>query len=261
MKHLITLLCTLLVFTACKKDEATPSNEVYQQQQNMVNLFLKDSVTQMDLKVYYEHDATPYTGPLGAHDTWDVTHESLVALFQNHPARTITEPHVVSAMTKFNARNKLYWTPTDLLELASELNHDLESGTTVRPLVVFVKGYYDLGGAGALGVQLTGYPIAFIFKDAIRAVGGTPLQQKYLEQSVVVHELGHALGLVNLGIPVLSGHEDSSHLGHTSDADCVMNWKVDNAPQALSQIQPWVNTNRLNLFGTKSLDDAQAYHP
>jgi hypothetical protein len=50
-----------------------------------------------------------------------------------------------------------------------------------------------------------------------------------VEQSVFVHELGHVLGLVNLGTPMVTPHEDThpDRRGHSNNQGSVMYWAVE----------------------------------
>lgn len=41
------------------------------------------------------------------------------------------------------------------------------------------------------------------------------------------HELGHLLGLVNVGTPLQSGHKDDQHGKHCSNRKCLMYYVVD----------------------------------
>jgi hypothetical protein len=47
-----------------------------------------------------------------------------------------------------------------------------------------------------------------------------------VESTVVNHEFGHLFGLVNLGTPLQSAHEDSSSNGHCEVDGCLMNANV-----------------------------------
>jgi predicted Zn-dependent protease len=48
-----------------------------------------------------------------------------------------------------------------------------------------------------------------------------------LETTVIEHELGHLLGLTNLGTPMQTNHEDASHPKHCNNEDCLMYWQAD----------------------------------
>lgn len=44
----------------------------------------------------------------------------------------------------------------------------------------------------------------------------------FVEQSALAHELGHAIGLVDRGLPLESPHGDLEHPLHCANPDCVM---------------------------------------
>jgi len=50
-----------------------------------------------------------------------------------------------------------------------------------------------------------------------------------LETTVILHELGHLLGLVNLGTPMQNGHEDTVHPKHCQNENCLMFWETENS--------------------------------
>lgn len=72
--------------------------------------------------------------------------------------------------------------------------------------------------SNTLGLHLTGYPFAFVFKDIILKTGGDSTSQKYVEQATIVHEIGHTIDLVNSGIPMHNDHEDLNYPHHTTNS-------------------------------------------
>lgn len=48
-----------------------------------------------------------------------------------------------------------------------------------------------------------------------------------LETTVILHELGHLLGLVNLGSNMQTPHEDTTHPKHCTNENCLMYWQAD----------------------------------
>lgn len=48
-----------------------------------------------------------------------------------------------------------------------------------------------------------------------------------LETTVILHELGHLLGLTNLGSPMVNPHEDGAHPKHCTNENCLMYWKAE----------------------------------
>lgn len=50
-----------------------------------------------------------------------------------------------------------------------------------------------------------------------------------LETTVIEHELGHLLGIVNLGSPMQADHEDTAHPKHCTNPDCLMYWQAESS--------------------------------
>jgi predicted Zn-dependent protease len=48
-----------------------------------------------------------------------------------------------------------------------------------------------------------------------------------LETVVMQHEMGHLLGLVNLGTPMQTVHNDTTHDKHCNNENCLMYWKTE----------------------------------
>ena len=223
-------------------------------------IIFSDSMTQFKVSVFYEAGADPYTGILTlTNTTWDVTRVSYEQLFSTHTGRTVSVPTTLGAMTAIVDQNKTSWTGIELLDLAKQIAPSLNTGTTINMTVIFLNGLYN-GSASTLGVQFTGYPYAFVFKDVVTGVGGGATAQRYIEQATVVHEIGHAVGLVNNGLPMVTSHEDSAHKHHSTNTNCVMYWAVTSTTDILTLVGNYVTGNTLNLFGSESLQDGRAYH-
>lgn len=48
-----------------------------------------------------------------------------------------------------------------------------------------------------------------------------------LETTVINHEFGHILGLVNLGSTMYTLHQDAAHGAHCDNSNCLMYWEVE----------------------------------
>jgi hypothetical protein len=127
--------------------------------------------------------------------------------------------------------------------------------------VIFVSGHFaDQHGVqnGVLGVSY-GDTIA-IFKDVIRTTDMIldPNVVRYVEQSTLIHELAHSVGLVDNGVSMLSPHKDSQHGAHCTNPDCIMYWQDDGAADARDFTIRRLLTGSSILFDNACLGDLDA---
>lgn len=85
----------------------------------------------------------------------------------------------------------------------------------------------DFHENGILGVAYKNTSIA-IFDGIItdNSGGAGKPGRNTLLSTVLHHELGHILGLVNMGTDLQRGHEDAAHSKHCSNKDCLMYYKM-----------------------------------
>jgi hypothetical protein len=106
--------------------------------------------------------------------------------------------------------------------------------------VVYVDGRYedDSGGSLVLGFAWDGDSIVMLkdnIERACRDDGAVGLLAPGLadtvcrttEYTVLLHEIGHLMGLVNNGAPMQSEHQDTEHGAHDVNEDCLMYWLND----------------------------------
>ena len=122
------------------------------------------------------------------------------------------------------------WTADDVREKAwMHKSADPMTGSTLYWQALFPAGEYSNGDV--LGVTVDASTVA-IFKDAIEDAEGPFFSRpsaEEIENSVLVHEYGHLLGLVNLVYKSPVDHEDKDHPGHSNNEESVMYWAVESA--------------------------------
>lgn len=108
------------------------------------------------------------------------------------------------------------------------------SGEDAVLYVVYVAGgsSEDTDNGKVLGAVYRGTSMV-IFKGNIldnskSGLLSTRPEARFIERAVLVHEFGHAAGLVNLGAPMVTPHEDPQHPKHSSNRESVMYWAVEN---------------------------------
>jgi hypothetical protein len=131
--------------------------------------------------------------------------------------------------TETDFPNDETWSANDVRDLGDEAKAvSPQSGSTLTWQILFPAGTYD--DTSVLGVAVDASTVA-IFKDSIddaENIFRRPSAEK-IENSVLIHEVGHLLGLVNLVYTSPADHEDSSHPGHSNNEDSVMYWAIESS--------------------------------
>ena len=253
---------SLLVFITALLASCGTSDSASDVQASISKSIFSDSVSNFTINAIYEIGAEPYTGNIGlsGNDTWDITSESYQSLFSSHASRSVTTPSTLSDMTAIPDRAQSTWSTAELLNLGNSVAPALNSGNTITISVIYLNGLLN-NNSNVLGVHITGTHFVFVFKDVVTSVGGDAASQRYVEQATVVHEVGHAVGLVNNGLPATSAHEDAAHRGHTTNTNGVMYFAVASSENILTTLAGVITGGQLNLFESESLSDAHSYHP
>ena len=130
------------------------------------------------------------------------------------------------------------WTDEELQQIAAET---LDSATpdsygtnkTAVLHILYLDGNYvtgpEYGGEYANGVAIDGTVFLFIGRSAVDSADSRPAPTPgdLIQRSVLIHEAGHVLGLVNHGIPMQRNHEDPQSRFHSVNPESVMHAGVD----------------------------------
>ncbi len=153
-------------------------------------------------------------------------------------------------------QNKGSYSLDDIGQIEANNRVHFSTGTTMASYFLFVDGASsnDMPNSGstilAYAYQNTSMGV---FEKSIRDVSGSlpgQVSTATVESTVVEHEFGHILGLVNLnpGTPMQTPHQDTAHGNHCSVSNCLMYWSVNTSD---------VVSNLLTLGGTTPQLDAQ----
>ncbi len=115
------------------------------------------------------------------------------------------------------------WTAEQLRATADRTARTSQGeGKAVLRLLV-VRGSFE-GDKRVLGAAIRG-DIIVLFRDAIDATATPLVSARLIEDAVLLHEIGHVLGLVDIALDV--NREDPEHPGHSKNRDSVMYWAVE----------------------------------
>ncbi|HXH18827.1 MAG TPA: hypothetical protein VNJ07_07055 [Chitinophagales bacterium] len=255
-KHLFTPLWILLFFLcACKKDEPLSSG---------IDIFYK-SMTSLKLEVAYEEGAEPYAISTSGDNVWEYAELNIESLFVQRPlALDVIVPNGLNEMTAIPDQNKTGFTVDNILGLANHYRKSTGNETDGNIFILFLNGYYrqdDTLRQTVMGLHVTGTTVVAVFKPLIASSHVTRVVREFVEQGVVIHEAGHALGMVNNGLPLASPHHDSAHGAHCTNSECVMYWQNERTANITGFVQNYFGGSKRMIFGDECVADVVNYQP
>ncbi|RYY92497.1 MAG: hypothetical protein EOO11_21205, partial [Chitinophagaceae bacterium] len=110
---------------------------------------------------------------------------------------------------------------SDLSAIESAQRTGHSSGSTATIHILYTNGSYT--EPGVLGVAYRGTSLALFGKKIHDNSGGLgQASRTKLEATVLEHEIGHLLGLVDIGSPMQTPHKDPGGLAHCNNSGCLM---------------------------------------
>ncbi len=236
----------LLAWLACT-DDVEPETEV----------------ERVVVEVDHGPGAPPRTGSYGGvGDIWSLTQANLDALFAGLP---VDVPHDLGDMEALPALPEGAdgrFTTEELLAVADRHRNTRTGDGTESIYLVFVDGIFrDSEGNDApqvLGVSLGNTGVVAIFTPVVDGAARLEATRAFVEQTTVIHEVGHAVGLVNNGLPMVEPHEDPQNPRHDVSSDCVMYWANEGAADLVAFVNQVVVEDSVVLFDDACIADAAA---
>ena len=122
------------------------------------------------------------------------------------------------------------WTFEDLQALADATFEASRPRGTIAMHTLWLDGRYER--PGVLGVAWGNVHVA-IFSDFLDGTcarllpGLSEVLCAASEEAIWTHEVGHVLGLVNNGLPMVEDHQDPENGAHDADDGCIMYWAYE----------------------------------
>ena len=256
--HVLQVLIVTLFISGCGAFDGSSSALTRQS----VRPFVLNQA-QFNVRVRYQNGAEPYVGNLASGVcVWSITEMNLKGSLPDWVAN-VSVPHNLSQMSRINSPIRGEWTQEALKELAFETNFSQQGLTNNTITAYYLLGNYKKNPA-AMGLHFHGSSVVFIFKDIVRSLGGTRDSQSFTEQAAIMHEIGHAFGLVNGYVQMTWGpHEDPHSKSHCTNRACVMYRRSDGV-QGYQQFRIREMLGRsedlFNLFGQECNVDLQNFY-
>jgi hypothetical protein len=218
-------------------------------------------VEQVVLEVDYQPGAQPYFAGTRKLSAWKLYEANAQALFrESSPA--LVFPRSLDETEELPDVTGREFTADDILAIAEQHRDEQDSATRRSFYALFLAGHYVKQGEpnpGVLGVSIGSTGVIALFKPVIQSASASRTGQgSYIEQSTLIHELGHAVGLVDNGLPMTTPHVDHQHGAHCSDPSCVMYYQNEGASGLLRFIKDYVKSDDAVLFDQACLQDTHA---
>jgi predicted Zn-dependent protease len=213
-------------------------------------------VTEIEIEVDYQSGAEPYTGSVLLFGRlWDTFQTNVEAIFSAHP-KTLYLDDELAEMERLSDVSGTDFDVGKILDIADRHRQSADTATRRSFYFLFLDGYFkDQTGRrpNVLGVSIGKTGVIAMFKPVIDSTGSS---RKRIEQTTMVHELGHAIGLVDNGVPALDDtHRDDPHGAHCTNDECIMYWLNESG----SDLAGFVTRNLLSsntvLFDQDCLND------
>ena len=219
-KRATTIILLMVVVTSCIKtiahDDDYVDNRAFHNQkvgESAADLLLDDVYRSLAIEIQYMPGYAP--------DAEAVS--NLRGFLYEH----LQKPGGISVTTKeIAAPADTVLTLEEVVAIERANRTSFAAGDRLTLYVLYANGYYTDPNILGWAYRNTS---AVLFAKKIHEHSdrrGKPDRTK-LETTILLHEIGHLLGLVNVGTPLQSPHKDDRHGKHCKNPRCLMYHKVD----------------------------------
>lgn len=261
-KNLLSMTFIILAANSCTETIVTYENLF---PNSKASNYFKHSQS-VTVEIYYEDGAEPFEGMLpppnpNSRPLWSIVEDNIDLMFSyKSVAPTITVPTSLANMTVIPSQNRTTWSPENVIELYKQHHLSVPTQTSAVFYIYFLNGL-STNGSTTIAFSINTTPVIAVFKQVIENSGQGLGIQKFVEQSTIVHELGHAFGLVNNGVPMVVDHQDDAHGAHSTNTDCVMYYLNEGFGDLQDFYQSYITSGGTDtiLWGPQVLDDVEAF--
>jgi hypothetical protein len=206
-----------LIFSCSKdddKDTSTPNSQITTQ-----DLLTSAKYDKLVVEVQYFPGFAPTSTAVNNLKTF------LEARLNKPGGITITQTQIVSPGKSFYSANDIRG-----IEKANRTENASVNDKILTAYLLYVDADYseNSGSSKVLGIAYAATSMA-IFENTVKEFSGGVGEPAVstLESTVMLHEFGHILGLVNNGSAPQSNHQDTPHGKHCTNENCLMYYSAE----------------------------------
>lgn len=221
MKAILKVLTVIALFSSCSKSDTSYVNNpnapdfLHNRPVGASANELLSSAKYTTLKIEVQY-MTGYQPDAAALNHLQTTLEGL-----------INKPSGISIITKeIPASPNLALSVNDIITIERNNRTVFTTGSELAIYILYTNGNYT--DNNVLGVAYKNTSTALFGKKINDNSGGLgQASRTKLVATVAEHELGHLLGLVNIGSPMQTGHQDAAYGSHCNNTNCLMHYSAE----------------------------------
>ena len=221
----LVFTCMTLCFYSCV--ETTPENKVDLYSGvgaarwdvgKSANFLLSDELfTALELELVYMEGYKPT--------------EKMVESMISFLGKYAFKPEGITVIEKeIPAMDKGEYTTEEIAKIEEDYRQHYNAGKTLSVFLLVVDGDFKKNDESTftIGAAYRNTSIV-LFGNRIEENSGGFIKpsKETLETTVALHELGHLMGLVNVGTDMVVPHEDQENENHCDNEDCLMYWAIE----------------------------------
>ena len=160
--------------------------------------------------------------------------------FKNFLSQIIHKPDGITvSLEEINSPSKDVYSIEDIRAIEDSIRTTYNAEKNIAVFGLFLDGEYEENTeeGSVLGIAYRNTSFV-IFENTIKEFSNQPFAPSttVLESTVLQHEFGHLLGLVNAGTTPQSDHQDTAHGRHCTSEDCLMYWTAETGEGLLNSL-------------------------
>lgn len=220
IKPLVFILLITSILFACQKDDKDKNSPT--QNTNAVGSLSKaylsdENYGSLRLDLLYEQGVEP-------------SPEAVDSLKAFLTARLNKSNGISINLSEIPDQQKSSYSLAELESVETSYRNTQSSQGEVTAYLFYANGDYSANtqNSQTLGIAYGSSSMVVFGKTIRENTGGlTQPSTSLVEQSVLNHEFGHILGLVNLGAPMQTDHQDEANGKHCDNQDCLIYWATE----------------------------------